>query len=103
MPEPDDHAFARELAVETGQLLVALRARMSAEGASSWELKDEGDRQAHEFLLGRLAADRPDDAILSEEGSGGDGSGRYASARLHAERVWIIDPLDGTREFSEPP
>jgi 3'(2'), 5'-bisphosphate nucleotidase len=99
----DDHAFARDLAVETGRLLVSLRRRLASEGASSWELKDEGDRQAHELLLDRLTRHRPDDAILSEEGSGGDGSGRYSSARLGAERVWIIDPLDGTREFSEPP
>jgi len=53
-----------------------------------------GDRESNELILERLHAARPDDAILSEE-SKDDG------ARLHHERVWIIDPLDGTREFGE--
>jgi 3'(2'), 5'-bisphosphate nucleotidase len=43
-----------------------------------------------------LATHRPDDAVLSEEG-------KDDKARLEAKRVWIVDPLDGTREFSEPP
>ncbi len=59
-------------------------------------LKAQGDRQAHELLMERLRAARPDDAILSEEG-------RDDLTRLSAQRTWIIDPLDGTREFSEVP
>ena len=59
-------------------------------------LKAEGDRQAHELLMARLADLRPGDAVLSEEG-------KDDFARLDADRVWIVDPLDGTREFSEPP
>ena len=58
-------------------------------------LQVEGDRQAHELLAGELAAVRPGDAVLSEEGADDP-------ARLDAERVWVVDPLDGTREFSEP-
>src|SRR5690606_455707 len=46
------------------------------------------------FLMAELATARPDDAVLSEEGADDH-------ARLSAERVWIVDPLDGTREFSE--
>jgi 3'(2'), 5'-bisphosphate nucleotidase len=56
---------------------------------------DIGDRQAHVFLLELLTREAPGDAILSEEG-------RDDLGRLRAERVWIIDPVDGTREFSEP-
>ena len=56
---------------------------------------DVGDRQAHLFLLDLLAREAPGDAVLSEEG-------RDDLRRLAAERVWIIDPVDGTREFSEP-
>lgn len=56
---------------------------------------DEGDRRAHDMLVELLARERPDDAVLSEEGHDN-------LARLDARRVWIIDPLDGTREFSEP-
>ncbi len=56
---------------------------------------DEGDRQAHLLLVDLLAREAPGDAVLSEEG-------RDDLRRLDAERVWIIDPLDGTREFSEP-
>ncbi len=101
MPEPDDHALARSLAEEAGTLLLDLRARMVADGASGAELKAEGDRQAHELLMRRLGEERPDDAILSEEGA--DGVGPSDTGRLTAERVWIVDPLDGTREYSEHP
>ncbi len=97
----DDHLLARTLAHEAGELLLALRAELGAAGATGAELKAEGDRRAHELLMGRLAEARPGDAILSEEGS--DGVGPADTGRLTAERVWIVDPLDGTREFSEPP
>ena len=104
MPEPDDHLFAADLAAEAGELLLARREQLVARGASAAELKAEGDRQSNELLMQRLAEGRPDDAILSEEGSGGSaGSGREGTGRLGADRVWIIDPLDGTREYSEPP
>jgi len=59
------------------------------------DLRKAGDLSAHEFLAGELARLRPDDAVLSEEG-------KDNPARLSAERVWIVDPLDGTREFGEP-
>lgn len=92
----DDHQLAARLAGEAGNLLVALRAEMHEAGADSRELKDEGDRQAHELLMAALHETRPADAVLSEEG-------KDDQARLDADRVWIVDPLDGTREFSEPP
>nr|WP_234986581.1 inositol monophosphatase family protein [Demequina sp. NBRC 110055] len=53
-----------------------------------------GDAKAQERIAALLASRFPDDAVLSEEA-------RDSSARLSAERVWIIDPLDGTREYSE--
>lgn len=93
---PADHALAHRLATEAGDLLVALRARLTAEGEAPAALKAEGDRQAHELLMAGLAAAAPDDAVLSEEG-------KDDHARLSATRVWIVDPLDGTREFSEVP
>ncbi|MFN8018798.1 MAG: 3'(2'),5'-bisphosphate nucleotidase CysQ [Acidimicrobiales bacterium] len=99
--DPDDHEVARALAEEAGQALLEVRARLEAAGAPSSELKATGDRVAHELLMARLGELRPADAILSEEGSGA--TGRYSSDRVDAERVWIVDPLDGTREFSEPP
>ena len=86
----NDHEIAASLAEEAGALLLQLR-----EGGGP-DLKAEGDRRSNELLLARLAELRPDDAVLSEE-SVDDPS------RLDAERVWIIDPLDGTREFGEPP
>ncbi len=101
MDPVDDHTLARVLAEEAGTLLLDLRARMVADGATSAELKAEGDRQAHELLMTRLGQDRPGDAILSEEGR--DGVGPSDTGRLDAERTWIVDPLDGTREYSEPP
>lgn len=94
MTTADDHALARDLAEEAGQLLLALRARHSREPGGADELRKAGDRQSHEFLAGRLARSRPADAVLSEEGVDD-------KARLSADRVWIVDPLDGTREFGE--
>ena len=92
----DDHRLAAELADGAGELLVGLRGRLEREGAPAAVLRAEGDRRAHRFLADRLAAARPGDAVLSEEAPDD-------RARLGADRVWIIDPLDGTREFSEPP
>jgi 3'(2'), 5'-bisphosphate nucleotidase len=86
----DDHRLAHDLATQTGRRLLALRAG-SDDPAS---LRAAGDRLAHEYLLAELARLRPGDAVLSEEGSD-DG------ARLSAARAWIVDPLDGTREFGE--
>lgn len=96
MASPDDHLLAQDLAAGAGRLLVELRSRLVAEGAEARTLKDTGDRDAHRFLLDRLSDARPSDSVLSEEGADD-------SARLDASRVWIVDPLDGTREFSEPP
>ena len=92
----DDHQLAALLAAEAGELLLAVRKRLTAEDAPPSVLKAEGDHQAHELLMHRLAEERPDDAVLSEEG-------KDDLARLDAERTWIVDPLDGTREFSEVP
>jgi 3'(2'), 5'-bisphosphate nucleotidase len=96
-PRPADHHLATELATEAGQLLVSLRADLVAAGAETTELKDQGDRQSHELLMVRLGdVMAAGDAVLSEEG-------RDDLARLDHQRVWIVDPLDGTREFGEPP
>jgi len=92
----DDHAFAAWAATVAGDLLVQVRGR----GLEGKELKDAGDLASHELLMELIAENRPDDAILSEEEHRGTES---THDRRTAERVWIIDPLDGTREFSEPP
>ena len=87
----DDDRLAAELAEQAGELLLDLRAG----GGDPVDLRKAGDRRSHEFLAAELAARRPGDAVLSEEG-------RDDRARLAADRVWIVDPLDGTREFGEP-
>ncbi len=92
MTTADDHALAHDLAERAGRLLLELRAR----GGDPAALKDAGDRSSHEFLMAELAKARPEEAVLSEEGLDNKG-------RLTADRVWIVDPLDGTREFGEPP
>jgi 3'(2'), 5'-bisphosphate nucleotidase len=86
----DDDRLARDLATEAGRRLLALRSA----GGDPDMLRKAGDRRSHEFLAGELARLRPDDAVLSEEG-------RDDPARLSASRVWIVDPLDGTREFGD--
>lgn len=97
----DDHRLAADLAAGAGEVLLELRARLAAAGATSRELKDAGDAAAQAYLARRLVEERPDDAVLSEEGSGD--AGPRGTDRLGRPRVWIVDPLDGTREFSEPP
>ena len=87
--------LAARLATQAGERLVALRSEMFGAGASTWDVKDAGDAVAQEFLAEELQRHRPDDAVLSEE-AGED------HRRFGADRVWIIDPLDGTREYSEP-
>jgi len=91
LPALDDHALAADLAERAGRLLLELRAK----GGDPDALRNAGDRQSHEFLMAELARKRPGDAVLSEEGIDD-------KARLTADRVWIVDPLDGTREFGEP-
>jgi 3'(2'), 5'-bisphosphate nucleotidase len=84
--------LAAALARRAGALLLALRATSGLDGR---ELGKRGDRESNELLLAGLAAARPDDAVLSEESADSPG-------RLSADRVWIIDPLDGTREYGMP-
>jgi 3'(2'), 5'-bisphosphate nucleotidase len=86
-----DAALAAQLAEEAGRLLMELRASGEFEGKA---LGQEGDRIANRFLMERLQAERPDDGILSEESAD-------TAERLAKSRVWIIDPLDGTREYGE--
>lgn len=88
----EDHSLAAELAETAGRLL--LRTREENADLEHKALKDLGDRVSHDFLMADLARLRPDDAVLSEEGADDH-------TRLSARRVWIVDPLDGTREFSE--
>lgn len=95
----DDHALAAALARRAGRLLTDLRVRLTAEGATPAEMKLEGDRAAHDLLMAALATHRPDDAVCSEES---EGSRRLDASGLRSSgRVWIVDPLDGTREYSE--
>jgi 3'(2'), 5'-bisphosphate nucleotidase len=88
----DDHALARDLAQDAGRLLLGLRAEAFQSGRAPDELRKAGDLRSQELLAARLAASRPGDAVLSEEAVDD-------KARLAADRVWIIDPLDGTREY----
>lgn len=88
----NDHELADRLATRAGELLLDVRADFA--DASVDERKAAGDKQSHDYLMAELVKHRPGDAVLSEEGVDDP-------VRLDAERVWIVDPLDGTREFSE--
>lgn len=88
-----DAELAADLAADAGKLLLQVRAEIGFD--QPWTLGAAGDRQANSLLLRRLQAERPGDAVLSEEA-------HDDLARLKSDRVWIIDPLDGTREFSTP-
>lgn len=85
----EDARLAASVAVEAGRLLLEVR----SSGLTGKELGAAGDDRSNRLILARLAAGRPADAVLSEESAD-------SPARLDADRVWIVDPLDGTREFA---
>ncbi|OBK19297.1 3'(2'),5'-bisphosphate nucleotidase CysQ [Mycobacterium asiaticum] len=87
-----DHELAARLATDAGRLLLDVRLEFA--DADPGERKAAGDKRSHDFLMEALGAERREDAVLSEEGADDP-------VRLRSERVWIVDPLDGTREFSE--
>jgi 3'(2'), 5'-bisphosphate nucleotidase len=86
-----DARLAADLARQAGELLLELRTG----DLTGKQLSDAGDRAANEMLLRELAQHRPDDAVLSEESTDDP-------VRLRTDRVWIIDPLDGSREYGLP-
>lgn len=88
----DDARLAADIAGLAGELLLSVRRSLA--WADAARLGGEGDRRSHELIGELLAAARPGDAVLSEEGVDDP-------SRLDAPRVWIVDPLDGTREFGE--
>lgn len=90
----DDHELAMALAKAAGARLLQVRAEHAGLGSDGKTIKNAGDAASQELLAELLTQTRPDDAVLSEEAADD-------AARLSADRVWIIDPLDGTREFSE--
>ncbi|MGK5679301.1 3'(2'),5'-bisphosphate nucleotidase CysQ [Actinoplanes sp. URMC 104] len=105
IPPVNDAAFARWLADRAGQALLQVREEQGfADGAA---LKAAGDKASHHLMRAELARWRPADAVLSEEDDHAREAwrdGEHSTVRperLGASRVWIIDPLDGTREFSE--
>ncbi len=86
-----DAELARAVAGEAGRLLMDLRASSHLEDKA---LGAAGDERANRLILDRLTAERPDDRVLSEEA-------KDDTARCGRARVWIVDPLDGTREYGE--
>jgi 3'(2'), 5'-bisphosphate nucleotidase len=91
-PQRTDAELSRDLATTAGELLLALREELGFK--DPWALRDAGDKRSNDLLLQLLAEARPDDVILSEESAD--------DPRRHdADRLWIIDPLDGTTEYGE--
>jgi len=86
-----DAELAAHLAECAGRILIEVRNSGMFEGRS---LGKAGDQTANEFLMHALRQQRPDDGLLSEES-------KDTEERLEKERVWIIDPVDGTREYGE--
>ncbi len=92
MDAASDNTVARDLAEGAGRVLVELRLR--EDGPKGRSLGAIGDRSAHDFLVRQLKESRPNDPVLSEESADDP-------RRLSSPRAWIIDPLDGTREYAE--
>lgn len=87
----DDSALAAHLAEIAGKLLLQVR---DSGLLSLKALGKAGDQTANQFLIHAITEQRPDDGLLSEES-------KDTNARLSKSRVWIIDPVDGTREYGE--
>ncbi|MCH1512173.1 MAG: 3'(2'),5'-bisphosphate nucleotidase CysQ [Acidimicrobiales bacterium] len=88
----NDHELAGYLADLAGKTLLELRSSELDKGTNPWMLRDQGDKVSHNLLVDALLQFRPNDHVLSEEGTDN-------WARLEADRVWIIDPLDGSQDF----
>ncbi len=89
----NDHVVAATLASDAGVHLVSLRERLMRDGEwGGWWPEEQGDAEAHNLLMAALDVARPADGILSEEGHD-DGH------RLDHDRVWIVDPLDGSSDY----
>jgi 3'(2'), 5'-bisphosphate nucleotidase len=115
MPSTDDHALAAVIARRAGALLLDVRSdapglsdsvrasydELGIPEAERRSLGDDGDRQAHDLIMSLLHQARPDDAVLSEEGVQPGPAPAQAGPGHGSRRIWIVDPLDGTREFSE--
>ena len=86
-----DAELAAHLAQVAGRILLEVRAAGVFEGKS---LGKAGDQTANQFLVHALRRQRPDDGLLSEES-------KDTPERLSRSRVWIVDPVDGTREYGE--
>src|SRR5699024_748322 len=81
-----DAGLARQLATDAGRLLLRIRAAET----DATTARDRGDRESSEWLVQQLQQHRPNDVVVSEEQ-------QDDPARLRADRVWIVDPMDGTR------
>ena len=92
MADASDHALAARVASDTGDLLVRLLEDPEANRIGASSIEYAGDRSAHNFIMKELSRERPDDIVLSEEG-------RDNPARLASDRVWIVDPLDGSSDY----
>ncbi|MGY5765380.1 3'(2'),5'-bisphosphate nucleotidase CysQ [Brachybacterium sp. DNPG3] len=91
----NDAELAASIAEGAGRLLISVRDEAVASGETdSRAIAKLGDARAQEYIAARLADARPDDAVLSEEA-------KDDLSRLDSSRVWIIDPLDGTKEYSQ--
>ena len=91
MTVKNDAELAAQLAAAAGSILLDIRDAGLIDGKA---LGKAGDKTANVFLMNALAHQRPDDKVLSEESTDD-------KSRLDASRVWIIDPVDGTREYGE--
>lgn len=90
-----DGRAAADIATAAGALLLAHRTDQERAYTDPSDIRRAGDQLSHDFLVTTLGERFPGDPVLSEEGADD-------RARLMADRVWIVDPLDGTREFGEP-
>ena len=93
-PGETDMEVSARIAAESGELLLALRESYGPidDQVVAHQLRKAADASSHELIAARMAAARPGDSVLSEEGADD-------LARLGADRVWIVDPLDGTWEY----
>lgn len=89
-----DHDDASDIATSAGTFLLGLRAEAASGGPPTQVGSQSVDRRAHDLIVSALSRTHPGDPVLSEEDADD-------LARLASRRVWVVDPLDGTREYHE--
>jgi 3'(2'), 5'-bisphosphate nucleotidase len=96
MPYQKELQAARKAAAQAAREAMSHYARFEAMTDVPANITTDADRQAQEIILQQLQREFPDDAFCAEEATA-----TLASSLRRGRRLWIVDPIDGTRGFAK--